>query len=103
MLLGVARRRIIMRHRSFFIGITLALIMTVSGLAQAQGGHNRVNAEQLSAADLARYTTARAPGLRTSAAHVMDQREGVVLFGLFVCVLCLFAFVFLLLFALVLL
>jgi len=51
-------------------------------LAQAQGGHNRVNAEQLSAADLARYTTARAPGLRSSAALVMDQREGVVLYGL---------------------
>src|SRR3569832_1220032 len=77
MLLGVARRRIIMRHRSFFIGITLALIITapLSSLAQAQGGHNRVNAEQLSAADLARYTTPRAPGLRSSAAHEKKQHE----------------------------
>src|SRR3569832_2495391 len=78
MLLGVARRRIIMRHRSFFIGITLALIITapLSSLAQAQGGHNRVNAEQLSAADLTRYSTARFPVLRSSAALVIDQRGG---------------------------
>src|SRR3569832_1811087 len=84
MLSGVPRRRIIKRNRSFYIGITLALIITppLSSLAQAQGRHNRVNAEQLSAADLARNTTARAPGLRSSAALVMEQREGVVLYGL---------------------
>lgn len=73
-----------MRHRSFFSGVTLALIIAglLPGLVYAQGAHSRVNAEQISAADLARYTMARAPGLRSSAALVMDQREGVVLYGL---------------------
>ena len=56
--------------------------MTVSGLAQAHGGHNRVYAEPLRAAYLARYSTARAPGLRSSAALVRDQRDGAVLYGL---------------------
>lgn len=73
-----------MGHRSFLTGITLALIMMglLPDLVFAQAGHNRINAEQINSAELARYTKARAPGLRSSAALVMDQREGVVLYGL---------------------
>ena len=71
-----------MRHRSFFIGKKKKKNKTVAGLAQALGGHIRVIADLLWAAVLARYTTARGPGLRSSAALVMDQREGVVLYGL---------------------
>lgn len=52
----------------------------VSDAAVADGSHNRADDQQVSAEDIVRLNP-RAPRLRSSAALVMDQREGVVLYG----------------------
>lgn len=72
--------RIFFDIRMVITGLWLACLMASSAYAESVPAYAK--AEQISASDLARYTTARNPGLRSSAALVMDQREGVVLYGL---------------------
>lgn len=75
-----------MRRTGFFGGIKaglagLCLAAASLGVSHAEGAGAQALAEQISASDLARYGAARALGLRSSAALVLDQREGVVLYG----------------------
>ncbi len=75
-----------MRHKGFFSGFYvflagLCLIMATAGVSHAEATDAQALAEQISAADLAHYGSARSLGLRSSAALVWDQREGVMLYG----------------------
>ncbi|MEK7322290.1 MAG: hypothetical protein AABZ84_04335, partial [Pseudomonadota bacterium] len=60
----------------------LWLAIAPAGVSHAQDAGAQALVEQISASDLARYGSVRSLGLRSSAALVLDQREGVVLYGL---------------------
>lgn len=70
--------RVFSAVRTVVAGACLGLLLAGAAHAEVQT-HAKI--EQISATDLARYAAVRAPGLRSSAALVMDQREGVVLYG----------------------
>ena len=74
-----------MRHIQFFTGVGVLLaglwmLCLVSGVAVAAGVPTADSDEQVSAEDIVRLNP-RAPHLRSSAALVMDEREGVVLYA----------------------
>lgn len=74
-----------MRQTNFYAGIS-ALIMglwmacLVPGVCMAESKHAHSADQQVSAADIVRLNP-RAPRLRSSVALVMDEREGVMLYG----------------------
>lgn len=74
-----------MRHTNFYAGIS-ALIMglwmacMVPAVSFAESAHARADSQLASAADIVRLKS-KAPRLHSSAVLVMDEREGVVLFG----------------------
>jgi D-alanyl-D-alanine endopeptidase (penicillin-binding protein 7) len=74
-----------MRHTQFFFGIGtllagLWLLCMLPGTAVADGSRTDDIDQQVSAEDIVRLNS-KAPRLRSSAALVMDEREGVVLFS----------------------
>ena len=74
-----------MRHTQFFtsVGVLLTglwMLCLLPGLSVAAGAHADDADEQVSAEDIVRLNP-RAPRLRSSAALVMDEREGVVLYS----------------------
>lgn len=66
------------RFSSLIVGIWIACILPA--ITQAQGSNNTEHNQLVSAENIVRLN-AKAPRLRSSAALVMDQREGVVLYG----------------------
>ena len=74
-----------MRHIQLFTGVGalltgLWMLCLVPGAAVAAGVQTADSDEQVSAEDIVRLNP-RAPHLRSSAALVMDEREGVVLYS----------------------
>ena len=71
-------KRISARITALMAGLWMACLLPVSSLAE--GVHSHSDTQQVSAADIVRLN-ARAPRLHSSSALVMDEREGVVLYG----------------------
>jgi D-alanyl-D-alanine endopeptidase (penicillin-binding protein 7) len=71
-------KRISARITALMAGLWMACLLPV--LSVAEGSRAQSDSQQVSAADIVRLN-ARAPRLHSSAALVMDEREGVVLYG----------------------